>query len=637
MNRGRKLLILIIFLQIILILPNISLALIENSLNKNENIKLSIFEFNKQFSKPMIIDNNGKISIKINETNSYIRIEDKPILPIFIKTYEFPLGSKIKKINYKISEKENIKIQKQILTASAPFSIINYENFNYLEENKYNVNYKDIFPESWYSLKLSGGLNRNNEPTTFLAIQLNPIRYNKINNNLQFVEFIKLEILVEEPLNFFEFPDEYDLIIISFDGYIPLLEPLVSHKNKIGIKTKLVGLKDIYNGNYFPVKGRDNQEKIKYFIKDARENWGIIYVMLVGNFRKIPIRYSNLETDVGGTYEELKFISDLYYADIYNSQGNYSSWDTDFDGIYGEWPDFQEMEDKIDLSPDVHLGRLACMFGFEVITMVNKIIDYELNAYGSIWFKNMIVCGGDTFHKKLEDGTNYDEGEIANSKALEYMKEFNHIKLWASLGNLTTANIQKEISNGAGFLYFVGHGNPEQWATHENCNKNWTEGIRNRDIYKLTNRGMYPILMVGGCHNSEFDVTPLNLLKNLRESWYFTTWVSECWSWVFVKKNRGGAIASIGSTGYGGVNVGDHDNNQIPDCIEGADGWFETQFFRIYNEEKIIFLGETYGSTVTDYINFFPVFSNRYDCKIVETHVLFGDPSLKIGGYDNNN
>ena len=64
----------------------------------------------------MIIDNNGKISIKINETNSYIRIEDKPILPIFIKTYEFPLGSKIKKINYKISEKENIKIQSVICT-----------------------------------------------------------------------------------------------------------------------------------------------------------------------------------------------------------------------------------------------------------------------------------------------------------------------------------------------------------------------------------------------------------------------------------------------------------------------------------------------------------------------------------------
>ena len=45
MNRGRKLLILIIFLQIIIIiLPNISSAFIENSLDKNENIKL-ITEF----------------------------------------------------------------------------------------------------------------------------------------------------------------------------------------------------------------------------------------------------------------------------------------------------------------------------------------------------------------------------------------------------------------------------------------------------------------------------------------------------------------------------------------------------------------------------------------------------------------
>ena len=67
----------------------------------------------------------------------------------------------------------------------------------------------------------------------------------------------------------------------------------------------------------------------------------------------------------------------------------------------------------------------------------------------------------------------------------------------------------------------MGHGNPEQWATHENCNKNWTEGIHNSDIYKLTNKGMYPILMVGGCHNSEFDVTPLNLLKDPKKAWYF--------------------------------------------------------------------------------------------------------------------
>ena len=51
--------------------------------------------------------------------------------------------------------------------------------------------------------------------------------------------------------------------------------------------------------------------------------------MLVGNFRKMPIRYTHLETDTGGEYEELEFISDLYYADIYDSEGNFSTWDTD--------------------------------------------------------------------------------------------------------------------------------------------------------------------------------------------------------------------------------------------------------------------------------------------------------------------
>jgi len=228
------------------------------------------------------------------------------------------------------------------------------------------------------------------------------------------------------------------------------------------------------------------------------------------------------------------------------------------------------------------------------------------------------------------------------------MTGFNPVRIYASLGNLKTATIHDEISNGAGFLYFVGHGNPKNWATHENGDYvNWTEGFTNKDMMELSHKEKYPIVMVGGCHNSEFDVTPLNIIKGLLEeglhyfstdpndfgSYWTSNWVPECWSWVFVKKNRGGAIASIGSTGYGGVSIGDHNDNGIPDCIEGLDGWFETQFFRLYNEENIDILGETYGQTVTDYVNNFPVYSDRYDCKIVETHVLFGDPSLKIGGY----
>jgi hypothetical protein len=539
-------------------------------------------------------------------------------------------------------------ISKKIIPALKSFPYDAKEDTIKIEKNEDIYNSDVLFPESWYSYKLAGGLNRNNEHTTFLTIQMNPVKYNPIKDELQFVNSVKLEISYEEPTKPLVFADEYDLLIISYDGYKSHLNRLVDHKDSHNISTKLVTLKDIYDSVYFPVTGRDNPEKIKYFIKNAKEEWGIKYVMLVGDFRKMPIRYAHLQTDVGGIYEELKFTSDLYFADIYDSEGNFSSWDTDGDGVYGEWPDPGSREDIVDLSPDVHVGRLACMFGFEVITLVEKIIDYEENANGSEWFNTMIVIGGDTFDKSWEGGTDYNEGEEVNEKALEFMSGFNPVKIYASLGNLLTANIQNEISNGAGFLYFAGHGSPKNWATHENGDyKNWTEGFKNKDMRKLSNEGMYPILMVGGCHNSEIDVTPLNFIKGILKegfdyfsygedgfgSYYLYNWVIECWSWVFVKKPGGGAIASMGSVGYGGVSIGDHNGNDIPDCIEGLDGWFETQFFRIYNEEDIDILGETYGQTITDYVNKFPVYTDRYDCKIVETHLLLGDPSLKIGGY----
>jgi hypothetical protein len=166
-------------------------------------------------------------------------------------------------------------------------------------------------------------------------------------------------------------------------------------------------------------------------------------------------------------------------------------------------------------------------------------------------------------------------------------------------------------------------------------------------MYQLKNKNMYPILIVGGCHNSEADVTPMNFIKGLLTeklhyftvnatflgSFYLYNWVPQCWSWVSVSVKNGGAIASIGSVGFGAVNIGDYDHNGIPDCIEGADGWFETQFFRIYHDDHVDVLGQTYDQVVSNYVHSFPVDTSRYDAKVLETHLLFGDPSLKIGGY----
>ena len=93
----------------------------------------------------------------------------------------------------------------------------------------------------------------------------------------------------------------YDLLIIAPKEFHNELVPLVRHKDRIGIRTVLVDTATVYKEMFW--QGRDDAEKVKYFIKAAVENWGVHYVLLVGGRRNqghterwwVPVRYSHLD------------------------------------------------------------------------------------------------------------------------------------------------------------------------------------------------------------------------------------------------------------------------------------------------------------------------------------------------------
>ena len=72
----------------------------------------------------------------------------------------------------------------------------------------------------------------------------------------------------------------FDLLIIAPKHFIRYIQPLAIHKEKYGLKTKIVDIEDVYFEMFW--KGRDEAEKVKYFIKQAIEEWGIKYVLLFG-------------------------------------------------------------------------------------------------------------------------------------------------------------------------------------------------------------------------------------------------------------------------------------------------------------------------------------------------------------------
>ena len=57
----------------------------------------------------------------------------------------------------------------------------------------------------------------------------------------------------------------------------------------------------------------------------------------------LPVRYTNLFDNpkfpltAESTLHDPGVISDLYYADIYEAGGNFSSWDPNGDGVFAAW------------------------------------------------------------------------------------------------------------------------------------------------------------------------------------------------------------------------------------------------------------------------------------------------------------
>jgi len=438
----------------------------------------------------------------------------------------------------------------------------------------------------------------------------------------------------------------YDLLIIAPKQFANALQPLIIHKDKMNIRTHLVTLDEVYNQMYW--QGRDNPEKIKYFIKTAKEDWGITYVMLVGDFQLLPVRYV-FNADNNTFWDEPDFISELYYADLYDANGNFSSWDSSNNGIYGEWYGDVAKDQNIDLYPDVYVGRLACSNVAEVKTMVDKIITYETTTYGQSWFHRMVAIAGDTYPSTENPNWTGYEGEQNTLDAIENMTGFAPTTLWTSDGTLTgQKDVIRAIDKGCGFLYFEGHANAFEWSTHPPNDANtWIEGLSTATMDLLRNKKMLPVCIVGGCHNNEFDVTPFNIIKGLREEGlhYFAinatsfgafwkyTWVRECWGWKLTRISKGGSIATIGCTGLGM-------SKEDKQSFSGAGDYLEPTFFHEYGENGTHILGQVWGNAITDYLNHYPIDWNTHaakdsaiDAKTVQQWALFGDPSLMIGGY----
>ncbi len=432
--------------------------------------------------------------------------------------------------------------------------------------------------------------------------------------------------------------DEFDMVIIAPNKFSSVLQPLIDHKNSHEVLTILKTTEEIYQ----EYDGRDKAEQVKFYIKDAVEQWNISYVLLVGGRRGqqfrwyVPYRFSNVDDG----FMHKQFLSDLYFGDIYTNDNEFNDWDSNGNSIYSEWyEDDSSSTDIMDLIPDVAVGRLPCRSQNEVTTIVKKIIDYENNAYGKKWCKRALLIGGDT-NPGVGNPFPY-EGEADCNYTEQCLKGYNVTKLFVSDDSLKDYNDFIESFNvGNGFVLFHGHGLQVSLFTHTSEGEQ-IKVFHREYIPQLQNKGMYPIMVVGCCLTTEFDVGIFNFLtiiKNLKQHHYFFNFRYECvhevLAWDLMKKSDGGTIAHVGSSSTAWGAAGDKNHDGIPDSVQnGYTSGLCAEFFKIIGEEEFDILGDVYTSAITRIVENNSATDDRIQCKCVQEFQLIGDPSLKIGGY----
>ena len=574
---------------------------------QNNNLIVQTIEFFQEFSNPKMTEQEGFLDVTIQETNSYTRSAGKPLLPIYVRTFEFPLGSEILEIKATPSIIESIMLEKPV--RQVPLAQGLEVRTDVDMGSSVIIENSDLYPSAWWDVQMGAGLNIENEHVLFVTLRLYPVRYNFDEDALVFVDMMEVYVSYAEENRLHTGMNGYDLVIITPSEFTNALQPLVNHKDRHEIVTNLVTLDDIYG--FYP--GRDDAEQIKYFIKYAIETWDIEYVLLVGDIQKLPIR-----TTYAAMWGDGDLLSDLYYADVYDEHQEFCSWDGNNNSLFGEvyYTQHEVFDlDDVDLYADVHIGRLACPTSMEVSTVVDKIITYETETYGADWFQRLVLCGGDTFpfHNGLE-------GEIANDVIAGYLPDFTPIRLWTSTGTYNWINVNREINKGAGFMDYSGHGFEVGMSTHPPDDDRWIK-YRNRHLLGLINQNKLPIVFFDACLTATLDFSMSGLLGYLfnRHISVGASLLVPPYGWNWVKSKIGGAIATIGATREAYTNVDHHG-------VYGGAGLLSVNFFRAYEEG--ITVSQMLTQSQNDYIN-----EAWKDFFTIEEFILLGDPSLRVGGY----
>lgn len=488
-----------------------------------------------------------------------------PDLPAYPVTLEY---SELSGVSVKPVKAETLRLNMDLNPVEKPHILMDQNPRVEYKKDPWVYALNFLYPGSYYSQRIYKSNN-----SVRVELVLYPFRYHPAEKLLEIVKEFDISTEgLEKSKQQLLFPELFIIAPMSFSG---VLEEYIKDRELKGFVVSLKTVEEISVA--YP--GVDIAEKIRNYLKSVVKDGIKQYVLLVGDESLIPVRYL-YAFDCQAHYNtmENKIPSDLYYSDL---DGDYNA---DCDTIFGE------VEDSVDLYPDLIVGRIPVRDSVSLRNYLNKLSAYE-NPQDSIL---NYVLDYSFLAQILWDYPFTDQGVHKDYIQAKYLpNSINVEKFYESTLNSDRDQVLAALGRGVHIVNHDGHG----WYTGMWLNRSDYLGIS--DTAFLNRNGKYSIFYSIGCWVGALD------FNSIAEN--------------YVNANSG-PIAFIANSRYGWGAPGN------PGF--GYSDIFDNKFFELLFSKRDLLLGDLFWSHKSFFIPFARD-TNVYRWIYYELNLL-GDPTVYV-------
>ncbi len=416
--------------------------------------------------EPVMIDDQEFTRVVVDDEGS-MKLAGAPELPTINRSIVIPDDAQmeLRVLDYEYHEITDIDIapSRGILSRQ-----VNPEDVPHMFGSQYSLD--EFFPAKIASLRAPYILR----DLRGQVVDITPVQYNPATRTLRIYDRIEVEIVATGPglenvlhrtvgRDSLVFSKMYDsvfinyipdskysslnetgeMLIICHDAWLSNINPLVAHKNSVGIATTAVGVSTIGNST----------SAITSYIQSTFDSSNLAFVLLVGDSTQV------VTPSVSGG------ASDPSYSKVAGS----------------------------DDYPDILIGRFSAETSAHVDTQVQRTIEYEtMPATTQDWFKKGIGIGSD---EGPGDDNEDDWEHIDNIRDDLLACGYTTVDQIYDPGASSSA-VSAALNTGRGIINYCGHGSTTSWAT---------TGFSSSHVSSLTNDGMLPFIFSVACVNGNFN------------------------------------------------------------------------------------------------------------------------------------